>query len=171
VADYPDAQTLPGLVVYRYDAPLFFGNVADLQRRALMVVDQENAAYPDDPARWFILNVEANVEVDITAADGLRELHGDLADRGVRLGLARVKHDLYEPLSRAGLTDLIGPHMLFPTLPVAELAYLDWAAGQGAEPDETDAVAEPSAEAGDTQGTVAGEVVVPPDPASSAKHK
>ena len=128
VADYPDAQTLPGLVIYRYDAPLFFANVGDLCRRALLIVEQENAASPEQPVRWFVLNVEANVEVDITAVDGLRGLHENLAERGVRLGLARVKTDLRIPLSRAGLTDLIGEDMLFPTLPVVEQAYLDWAA-------------------------------------------
>lgn len=128
VADYPTAQTLPGLIVYRYDAPLFFANVGDLRRRALLVVDQENAAYPQSPARWFVLNVEANVEVDLTAADGLAELQKDLAERGVRLGLARVKQDLLLPLQRAGLMELIGTDMLFPTLPVAEKAYLVWAA-------------------------------------------
>ncbi|HEX2705340.1 MAG TPA: sulfate permease [Candidatus Lustribacter sp.] len=133
VADYPNAQTLPGLIVYRYDAPLFFANVGDLRRRSLLVVDQENASFPDSPAKWFILNVEANVEVDITAADGLRELHQDLAERGIRFGLARVKHDLLIPLSKAGLTELIGLDMLFPTLPVAEEAYLTWAGQQQLE--------------------------------------
>ena len=128
VDDYPDAETLPGLVVYRYDAPLFFANVGDMRRRALLAVDQENAAFPEHPVRWFVLNVEANVEVDITAADGLRDLHDELAARGVRLALARVKTDLRIPLERAGLTDLIGEDMLFPTLPVAEDAYLSWAA-------------------------------------------
>jgi SulP family sulfate permease len=128
VDDYPDAQTLPGLIVYRYDAPLFFANVGDLRRRALLVVDQENTAFPDYRVRWFVLNVEANVEIDITAADGLRDLYDDLAEQGVRLGLARVKHDLLVPLERAGLTELIGEEMLFPTLPVAEEAYLAWAA-------------------------------------------
>ena len=127
VDDYPDAETLPGLVVYRYDAPLFFANVGDMCRRALLAVDQENAAFPHEPVRWFILNVEANVEVDITAADGLRGLHCDLTTRGVRLALARVKQDLLLPLERAGLTELIGADMLFPTLPVAEEAYMAWA--------------------------------------------
>ncbi|WP_088283886.1 SulP family inorganic anion transporter [Kineosporia sp. A_224] len=127
VDDYPDAQTLPGLVVYRYDAPLFFANVADLRRRALRVVEQEDAADPEHRVRWFVLNVEANVEIDITAADGLRDLHADLAARGVRLGLARVKNDLLIPLGRAGLDELIGADMLFATLPVAEEAYLAWA--------------------------------------------
>lgn len=128
VADYPNAETLPGLIVYRYDAPLFFANAGDLQRRALTVVKQENDAFPDTPARWFLLNVEANVEIDITAADGLRQLYSDLAARGVRLGLARVKNDLRVALHKAGLVDLIGTEMLFPTLPVAEEAYIQWAA-------------------------------------------
>ncbi len=142
VDDYPDAETLPGLVVYRYDAPLFFANVDDMRRRALLVVDQENAAFPEQPVRWFVLNVEANVEVDITAADGLRGLHSDLATRGVRLVLARVKHDLQLPLERAGLTNLIGEDMLFPTLPVAEDAYLSWAASNPDPP--PDAPPEPA---------------------------
>ena len=134
VDDYPDAQTLPGLVVYRYDAPLFFANVGDMRRRARLAVDQENAAFPEHPVRWFILNVEANVEIDITAADALRDLHNDLVARGVRLGLARVKRDLRMPLERAGLADLIGEDMLFPTLPVAEEAYLSWAASNPEPP-------------------------------------
>ena len=127
VDDYPEAETLPGLVVYRYDAPLFFANVGDMRRRAVLAVEQENTAFPEQPVRWLILNVEANVEVDITAADGLRDLHRDLAARGVRLGLARVKRDLQIPLERAGLAELLGEDMLFPTLPVAEEAYLAWA--------------------------------------------
>jgi SulP family sulfate permease len=127
VDDYPDAETLSGLVVYRYDAPLFFANIGEMCRRALLAVDQENAASPDQPVRWFVLNVEANVEVDITSADALCDLHADLAVRGVRLGLARVKNDLRRPLERAGLVELIGEDMLFPTLPVAEEAYLAWA--------------------------------------------
>jgi SulP family sulfate permease len=138
VDDYPDAETLPGLVVYRYDAPLFFANVGDMRRRALLAVDQENGAFPEHPVRWFILNVEANVEVDITAADGLRDLHDQLAARGVRLALARVKTDLRMPLERAGLTELIGEDMLFPTLPVAEDAYLSWAASIPSATEEDD---------------------------------
>ena len=128
VDDYPHATTLPGLIVYRYDAPLFFANVGDLRRRAMLAVELETKADPAHRVRWFVLNVEANVEIDITAADGLRALHDDLAEKGVQLGLARVKRDLRDPLQRAGLVDLIGEEMLFPTLPVAEQAYVDWAA-------------------------------------------
>jgi len=127
VDDYPDAECLPGLIVYRYDAPLFFANIGDLRRRALLAVEQENAADPKHPVRWFVLNVEANVEIDITAADGLGDLHADLAKQGVRLGLARVKNDLRIALERANLVELIGAEMLFPTLPVMEQGYLAWA--------------------------------------------
>ena len=99
----------------------------------MLAVELENRADRAHPVRWFLLNVEANVEIDITAADGLRALHADLAEDGVRLGLARVKHDLREPLRRAGLIQVIGEDMLFPTLPVAEQAYLDWVERQAVD--------------------------------------
>ncbi|MBK9474915.1 MAG: STAS domain-containing protein [Tetrasphaera sp.] len=156
VADYPDAQTLPGLIVYRFEAPLFFANAGELRRRVQRVVDQEIAAFPQDPPRWLLLNVEANTEVDITAADALRQLQGDLAAQGIRLGLTRIKRDLYEPLRRAGVVDLIGEDMLFPTLPVAEEAYVEWAA---AHPDLTQdtAVPQPPQDRPSAQPTVATE--------------
>ena len=90
---------------YRYDAPLFFANIGDLRERVHKLLALENQAYPDSPVRWFVLNVEANIEIDITAADGLRELARELADSGIHLGLARVKNDLYVPLHRAGVID------------------------------------------------------------------
>ena len=66
VDDYPEAQTIPGLVVYRYDAPLCFANAEDFRRRALAAADR-----PPGPLRWFVLNVEANVEVDFTALEAM----------------------------------------------------------------------------------------------------
>ena len=153
---YPGAQTLPGLIIYRFEAPLFFANVGELRRRVQLVIDRETEAYPDAPPRWFLLNVEANTEVDITAADALRQLQGDLAAQGIRLGLTRIKRDLYEPLRRAGVVDLIGEDMLFPTLPVAEEAYVEWAA---AHPDLTQdtAVPQPPQDRPSAQPTVATE--------------
>ena len=142
VADYPDARTIPGCIFYRYDAPLFFANIGDLRERVQKLVTIENAAYPESPVRWLVMNVEANVEIDLTAADGLRELAQELADSGVHLGLARVKNDVYEPLTRAGVIDVIGKDMLFATLPVAEESYLRWAlAHEPAQPMETPAQA------------------------------
>ncbi len=142
VDDYPEAQTIPGVIFYRYDAPLFFANIGDLRDRVAKLVDQENAAYPQTPVRWLVLNVEANVEVDITAADGLRELAEELRQQGVRLGLARVKNDVHAPLARAGVIEAIGGDMIFATLPVAEQAYLRWAVAN-VPPPRSDAGAEP----------------------------
>ncbi len=133
VADYPESETLPGLVIFRYDAPLFFANIGDLQRKVQRIVDQELEAFPTQPLRWFLINVEAVTETDITASDGLAVLHANLASQGIHLGLVRIKRELYKPLQRAGVIDLIGQDFLFPTLPVAEQAYLDWAAANPAE--------------------------------------
>jgi sulfate permease, SulP family len=122
VDDYPDARTIPGLVVYRYDAPLFFANAADFRHRALAAVDLEPG-----PVRWFVLNVEANVEVDFTALEAVDAVRGELADRGIVFALARVKQDLLTRLDAFGLTDRIGAERLFPTLPTAVGAYESWA--------------------------------------------
>lgn len=121
VDDYPDARTVPGLVVYRYDAPLFFANAEDFRRRALAAADA--AA----PVRWFVLNVEANVEVDFTALEAVDAVRTELAREGVVFALARVKQDLLARLTAFGLTEEIGAGYLFPTLPTAVLAYEEWA--------------------------------------------
>jgi sulfate permease, SulP family len=120
VDDYPGAQTIPGLVVYRYDAPLFFANAEDFRRRALAAADA--AA----PVRWFVLNVEANVEVDFTALEAVDAVRTELARQGVVFALARVKQDLLGRLTAFGLTEKIGARYLFPTLPTAVLAYEEW---------------------------------------------
>jgi SulP family sulfate permease len=73
---------------------------------------------------WFVLNAEANVEIDITAADALEQLRVDLVERGVTVALARVKQDLREDLTKAGLIDSIGAGLVFPTLPTAVVAFL-----------------------------------------------
>jgi sulfate permease, SulP family len=121
IDDYPNAQPIPGLVVYRYDAPLFFANAQDFKHSALAAVDE--APYP---VQWFVLNVEGNVEVDITALDALEELRAELTDRGIILALARVKQDLLSELRAFGLVGRIGEDRLFPTLPTAADAYAQW---------------------------------------------
>ncbi|WP_043734884.1 SulP family inorganic anion transporter [Streptomyces zinciresistens] len=118
VADYPAARTVPGLLVYRYDSPLFFANAEDFRRRALAAVDAHRG-----PVRWFVLNAEANVEVDITALDALDELRRELGRRGVVFALARVKQDLLADLRAYGLADAVGADLIFPTLPTAVAAY------------------------------------------------
>jgi MFS superfamily sulfate permease-like transporter len=122
--DYPQARSVPGLVVFRYDAPLFFANAEDFRERSLAEV---TAAEPQ--ARWLLLDVEAVVDIDITAADALRALCDELDRRGVVIALARAKQELVAALRRAGLVERIGSQRIFPTLPTAVEAYRGWSAG------------------------------------------
>jgi MFS superfamily sulfate permease-like transporter len=109
------------LVVYRYDSPLFFANAENFRRRALSAVDAQGK-----PVRWFILNMEANVEVDITALDAVDALRRDLEARGIVFALARVKQDLLDQLESFGLASIVGADHIFPTLPTAVAAYERW---------------------------------------------
>jgi sulfate permease, SulP family len=126
VDDYPTAQTISGLVVYRYDAPLFFANAEDFRRRALAAAGQGA-----EPLRWFVLNVEANVEVDFTALEALDAVREEISRQGATFALARVKQDLLARLRSFGLAGEIGEDRLFPTLPAAVQAYQAWAGEQG----------------------------------------
>ena len=65
----------------------------------------------------------ANVEVDLTSLEALERLRTDLADRGIVLGLARVKQDLLVELEASGVLDRVGRGMVFPTLPTAVAAF------------------------------------------------
>lgn len=116
--DYPQARPVPGLVVYRYDSPLFFANAEDFRRRALAAVDSS-----PDPVRWLLLNAEAIVEIDITAIDALESLRAELEGRGIVLALARVKQDLRDDLEAADFVDRLGPARIFLTLPTAVEAF------------------------------------------------
>jgi SulP family sulfate permease len=127
IDDYPSAKRIPGLLVYRYDAPLCFANAEDFRRRALAAVDRDNCADTEGgeiPVEWFVINAEANVEIDITAADALEQLRTDLHYRGLTFAMARVKQELRNDLTKAGLVDKIGADLIFPTLPTAVAAYL-----------------------------------------------
>ncbi len=118
IDDYPAATVVPGLLVYRYDAPLFFANAADFRRRALAAMEDS-----PQPVRWFLLNAESNVEVDLTALDALEQLRTECERRGIVFAMARVKQDLRGALDAAGLLDRIGPDRIFMTLPTAVEAY------------------------------------------------
>jgi SulP family sulfate permease len=129
VDDYPEAQRVPGLVVYRYDSPLFFANAEDFRRRALAAVDDAPV-----PVEWFLLNAEANIEVDLTGLDALEEVRRTLTERGIVFAMARVKQDLRGDLDAAGFIDRVGEDRIFMTLPTAVAAYAEEYAGRHGEP-------------------------------------
>ncbi len=118
IDDWEDVTTIPGLVIYRYDAPLCFANAENFKRRALEAIEAETT-----PVEWFVLNMEANVEIDITASDMLFELSAELASKNITFALARVKQDLYLELERAGLIKNITEEYIYPTLPTAIAAF------------------------------------------------
>ena len=121
VDDYPTARQVPGLVVYRYDSPLFFANAEDFRTRALAAVDAA-----DNHVEWFLLNAEANSEVDLTAVDALDDLYQTLSARGIVFAMARVKYELRETLRAGGFVQKVGEDRIFMTLPTAVDAYVSW---------------------------------------------
>jgi sulfate permease, SulP family len=111
INDWEGATTIPGLVIYRYDAPLCFANAEDFKSRALRAIDLEVT-----PVEWFVLNTEAIAEIDITAMDMLEELYDELAARGITFAMARVKQDLYAQLKRSPLLQKISEDRIYLTL-------------------------------------------------------
>lgn len=117
-ADYPEVRVVPGLVVYRYDSPLCFANAEDFRTRALAAV-----AGAEHPVAWFVINAEAFTDIDFTALGALEAVRRELADRGIVVGLARLKHELYELLEPSGFIERVGEEHVFPTLPTAVEAF------------------------------------------------
>ena len=123
VDDYPDAAQLPGLLVFRYDSPLFFANAEHFDRQCRAALDDA-----EPPARWFLLNMEGNTEVDITGLDALEDFRQHCEHVGAELALVRVKHEVIEMLDKHGIGARIGHDRIFPTLPTAVAAYQEWSA-------------------------------------------
>jgi MFS superfamily sulfate permease-like transporter len=120
VTRYPEAERIPGLVLFRWDAPLFFANAevfADHVRRAI-------AASPT-PVRWVVVAAEPVTDLDTTAADVLWDLENELAAEGVDLRFAEVKDPVKDRLKRYGLFDRFGGDHFYATVGEAVNAYLD----------------------------------------------
>jgi SulP family sulfate permease len=119
-ADYPGASVVPGLVVYRYDSPLYFANAEDFRTRALAAATH---AATTGPVEWFVLNAEAISDIDFTALAALESVRAQLTDDGIVFGIARLKHDLRVALEPSGFVGRVGADRLFPTLPTAVEAF------------------------------------------------
>ena len=115
VDDYANHVTIPGLLIYRYDGPLIAYNRHDFQ------VGLTRAVLTYDP-RWVLLNVEANMLIDYSASETLRDLIVELQQQGRVVALARLKHDLRTQLQASGIMELIGDRA-YATLPQAIRAY------------------------------------------------
>jgi SulP family sulfate permease len=114
----PGAVTEPGLVIYRFGAPLFYANAGRFCDEIQLLVGP-----PPSPLRWVMVDAGAIVHVDYTAARLVRELQQDLAQRGVELVFAHVQSDLKPDLDRHHLTEAIGPDRIFDTIHQALASY------------------------------------------------
>jgi high affinity sulfate transporter 1 len=131
ITRHPDARQIPGLVLFRWDAPLFFAN-AELFNRCVM------DAVKRSPTRvqWVVVAAEPVTSVDVTAADALAELDQTLHDTGVELCFAEMKDPVTDKLKRFGLFSSLGEKAFFPTVGAAVRAYLSSHDVQWTDPDE-----------------------------------
>ena len=126
ITRYPDARQIPGLVLFRWDAPLFFANAELFKQRVLDTVAKSVAS-----VRWLVVAAEPITSVDVTAADALAELDGTLHEAGIELCFAELKDPVKDKLKRFGLFARIGESFFFPTIEAAADSYLqshavDW---------------------------------------------
>jgi MFS superfamily sulfate permease-like transporter len=126
VTRYPDARQLDGLLLFRWDAPLFFAN-AEAFREA---IEAAIAAAPA-PVRWVAVAAEPVTDVDMTAADMLEELLAILERDEIALRFAELKDPVKDRLRRYGLLERIGEDAFYPTVGTAVDAYvkasgIDW---------------------------------------------
>ena len=120
ITRYPDARLIPGLVLFRWDAPLFFANAEFFKERALDAV-----AKSPTPVRWLVVAAEPVTSVDVTAADVLAELDEKLHENGTELCFAELKDPVKDKLKRFGLFARFGENYFFPTIGAAVSRFLE----------------------------------------------
>jgi high affinity sulfate transporter 1 len=126
ITRYPEARQIPGLLLFRWDAPLFFAN-AELFRNRVM----DAVAKSPNSIRWVVVAAEPVTSVDITAADTLAELDETLHSADIELCFAELKDPVKDKLKRFGLFSVIGEKYFFPTIEAAVRSYvqghaIDW---------------------------------------------
>ncbi|MFJ9815728.1 SulP family inorganic anion transporter [Streptomyces sp. NPDC101151] len=117
VRSHPGAERLPGLVIYRFDAPLFFANARTFRDAV------RRLARAEPRPRWILIAAEPVTDVDTTAADVLEELDEDLNADDVHLVFAELKDPVRRKIERYGLTRTIDPGHFFPTVEAAVAAF------------------------------------------------
>ncbi len=120
VTRYPAARRVPGLVLYRFDAPLFFANADRFRGRVRELVRDE-----ERPVAWLVVCAEPITDVDTTAAEMLEELNAELRSAGVELVFAELKGHVRDRLDHYGLVAEIGPDRFFPTIGLAVHTYVE----------------------------------------------
>jgi len=127
---YPSARLLPGLIMLRFDGPLFFANTRTFREMVMRL------ATSDPPPRWILIAAEPITDVDTTAADMLADLDRAINARGVSLVFAEMKDPVREKVERYELTNTIDPAHFYPTIEAAVTAYraetgAEWTTAEG----------------------------------------
>jgi len=117
VHTHPGARHLPGLVIYRFDAPLFFANAKTFRDQV------RRLARSDPPPRWIVIAAEPVTDIDTTASDVLEELDGALKAQGISLVFAELKDPVRRKIERYGLARTIEPRDFYPTVETAVAAF------------------------------------------------
>ena len=120
ITRYPQARRIPGLVLFRWDAPLFFANAEFFHDRVLQAV-----AESPTPVRWLVVAAEPVTSIDVTAADVVVDLDDALHARGIELCFAEMKDPVKDKLKRFGLFTRLGEDTFFATLGEAVNVYLE----------------------------------------------
>jgi MFS superfamily sulfate permease-like transporter len=119
ISRYPGARLIPGLVLFRWDAPLFFANAEFFHDRVMDAV-----ARSPTPVRWLVVAAEPVTSVDVTAADVVCQLDDSLHAAGIELCFAEMKDPVKDKLKRFGIFSRLGEHTFFATIGEAVDAYL-----------------------------------------------
>jgi high affinity sulfate transporter 1 len=127
---YPDAELLPGLVVFRFDASLFFANARTFREQIRVLASAE------PKPTWIVVAAGPISDVDTTASDMLEDLDQALNAKGISLVFAEMRDPVREKIERYGLTRTIDPEHFFPTLGAAIAAFrrqtgADWTSAGG----------------------------------------
>lgn len=129
ITNFEDAAAVPGLIVYRFDAPLFFANAEVFRNEIRELVRQAR-----HPVQQVVVSAEGITDMDVTGAEMVGRLLDDLQDLGVRFTMARVRTSLRLTLKSLGLEERVGEENIFLTVADAAQAFRDdAAANDGAE--------------------------------------
>lgn len=104
-------QTIPGLLAYRFYAPLLFSNAGHFVERVRGLI-----AASSEPVQWLLLDAQAITDIDVTAVEALHALHQELQRQGIQLKIAHANRPFRKLLERTGLAQEIGPESFFPSV-------------------------------------------------------
>ena len=116
---YPDARLIPGLLIFRWDAPLFFANAEQFHEQVLTEINNSPT-----PVSWFVVAAEPMTGIDITAADMLVDLDNELSKAGIQFIFTELKDPVRDKIKRYGLSSRFDDSHFYPTLNEAVDAYL-----------------------------------------------